>query len=383
MSTATVTCSVKFVQGVGSYTAAITCSKGSLWQIYDQDTGALTPSFATLKPVLELVVYGSKLNSSGSSTVTPAAFRAWINGEELFFSDTTNLCTNSSFLGVFKRILPTDSEGNGHYGLQIVKDFVGDLAFISPTIELAGQLPASLGVTDTWVKATTTISVKPGQSDVAQMSIYAASGDFTLEEEGETVVLAPTVYKGFTDVTSSCYYKWYKMGSTGEWSEITGSALQSIVATGATGLLVTRDDVDGMQAFLCRAFTDTTYANILCSAVQTVQDTKDEYYIDPNPTPADMIITNDDADRSQVVFAPKLMRYVSGVATAVSPQPQFLFYIHDALGNPLNEWQDGVEGDQGSDLEKYTAPLSSYTVTLAQCQQADGDVGVIIQTADS
>ena len=108
-------------------------------------------------------------------------------------------------------------------------------------------------------------------------------------------------------------------------------------------------------------------ANMLGFDFQTVIDASDPYDIEPNPTPADESISEDEAGNGTVTYTPKLI--VRGKSEAIDSK--FYFTLKSGSGVVLNT----------EAARKPTVQLSSFAVTRADCEHAGySSVALTIQS---
>lgn len=359
-TTASATRTIKFINKGGTYTAIIMSPSGDLIQEYDGDTtnlGTVSPDFSVLKPALYFVCTSSRV---AEGIATPTSINFYFNGALIEWSGNQSTGTHE---GLFEKISPSD--GQPYYGIRIVQNIVRASNFASATIKMDAAIGFANSVTTDRIQASYTIPIQKASATSYRVTIVAGDDkNFVITEKKGTCILKAMVYQGSTEITENVTYKWQTMKSTG-WEDIMGETAQT--------LTVQADNVWTYTEFR----VVVTIGSSELSDIQGVLDATDPYEINPNPNPSDETIT-EDGDRSKVTYTPIVVK--RGSSGNAMPGMTFYFIVRDAAGVILNKYQDGNSTE--SETEKTTANASSYDVTLAQCQQAGGDVALTIITAD-
>lgn len=348
MSIASASRTIKLIAKVGTYNPTIVAPNGDIYQEYEgtQDNpGAITPNFEATQPKLLFVCTSSRVSEG---IVTPNSMRYFFNNSEISFG--TDGVSTGSFAGYFKKIVP--DTGNQYYGLQLLKNIVQLAGYASVVIRMEAAVSYATQV-DT-LKADYRISVGKSTGTSYRVTIAAGDGNnFVLRQKGAQCILKAVTYQSGTELTSGLTYAWYKMTNVG-WYPISGQ-------TGQT-LTVTDNDVDTWGEF---QVVVSKGGNELGFDTQAVIDASDPYEIEPHPSPEDEAIYEDTNGNGQVTYTPVVVKRGS---TTKAFDSQFYFIAKDAAGNILNTTS--------------RTPASTFTVTRAMCQQAGGDIALVIMTAD-
>lgn len=372
MSTASASRTIKFLHRVGALNANIQCNYGDLFQRYKGTPTApqsVTPNFATIaqKPQLDFVVTSSRINASGNSLAEVSNFKAYVNGKQILFDSATkkstgiqtgSSSTSTDFAGCFELVEPSGAQL--YYGIKVIDNLVVPCAGVSPRITFEGKV--SLNNVSETVGADYTISLaeQTGASDTLAVITAGNLNGFTITNSsgaGSTVILKAMAYDGDgTAITSGLSYEWYKLdptvnGDNGPFAPLSGKTSQTLTVTAA--------DVDNETEYKVIVRKGSS---IIGSDVQKVSDTGDHLVIDPHPNPADETISDADGGNQSVTYTPAVMNIVNNAAEPGTWQ--FTFMLRDAAGVPLNT--------------DYNTPNTSFTVTLAQCQQGGSDLSLLI-----
>lgn len=175
---------------------------------------------------------------------------------------------------------------------------------------------------------------------------------FTLTDKGDSCVLKAVAWIGSDQLNAGQTYKWYTLQS-GSWVLLDGQTKQT--------LTVTNDMVDTTGQFKVEVFQN---GYLIGMDVQTVIDASDPFDILPNPNPENETI--EQGSGGSVTYTPILVKRGS---TTKFKDMKFFFVFTDSAGNILNP---------------DTAKVASYsgTVTEAMCEQASGNVAVVITTEE-
>lgn len=349
MSTASATRTIKFISKSGTYSALIMSPSGDLYQEYSETNGQvgnISPNFESTKPVLYFVCTSSRVSEG---IATPNAIEYYFNGTKITFSGDTSAGT---FAGMFKKISPSTTMGsNPYYGLQILKNIVSASNKAPANIKMVATI--SYGMQSDNIEASYTIPIQKAAGNSFRVTIMSGDNNyFVIREKGGNCKLKAVVYQAGTAITTGLSYVWEKMGQAG-WVELTGKTAQT--------LTVKDSDIDTYGEFRATVMQGNAE---LGKDIQGVMDASDPYVIDPMPNPEDETITEDASGNGQVVYTPQVVSR-GGTPLPAMSQPNFYFIVRDAVGNILNAASSG-------------APKASETVTRAQCQQAGGDVSIMI-----
>lgn len=343
MSVASATRTVKFITKAGTYTAVIMCPDGDVYQEYTgtQTEFTVSPNFEKTKPKLNFVCVSSRVAEGAS---TPESINFYFNDTKIEFNGDTS---TGIYAGYFKKIAPTGD--NPYYALQIVKNIVDLAGFANAVIKMVAVI--SYGTQSDTIQASYTIPIN--QSTGTAYRVTIAAGDtksFVITEKGGSCILKALAYQAGSLITKDLTYIWEKMGTSG-WVAVEGEAAQT--------LTVSSDDIDTYGEYRVRVLRSGVEIG---SDIQGVMDASDPYDIDPNPSPADEAITEDENGNGEVVYTPKVVK--RGTSVVALPDAKFFFVIKDAGGVYLN-----------SESERTTASATGK-VTRAQCLQAGGDVSI-------
>ena len=215
------------------------------------------------------------------------------------------------------------------------------------------------------VQAVYKIPVGPYTGVAYRVTIKAPENDthnFILNSKDDSCQLEAKATLGNETITTGLYYKWYRAtNSITGWEQITG----------ASGKIITvkASEVDCTREFMVEVYNDKAMGkdNLLGFDFVTVIDASDPYDIEPNPTPADESISEDEAGNGTVTYTPRLV--VRGKSEAV--ESKFYFTLKSGSGVVLN-----TEASR-----KPTVQLSSFAVTRADCIHAGySNVALTIQS---
>lgn len=350
MSIATAVGQVIFSQKAGVYMPAIMCDKGDLYQEYNGDSSNpvnVFPDFTTLLPVLSFVLTSSRV---AEGLVVPNSMKWFFNGIELTFgNDKVSTNSFSGETGHFEFISYQAGVQN-YYALRIKKNLVKAAGAAPCTIK--GEATVSVGNTSDKIQFVYTIPITYGVGNSKRVTIMAGDNKyFTLTEKGQSCILKAVARVGADEITSGLTYKWYKLVG-GSWSVISGQTAQT--------LTVTNDMVDTSGQFKAEVYQSGT---LIGMDVQTVMDVSDPLDIILNPVPEDETIQG---EGDTVVYTPILVKRGS---TTKYKDMKFFFTFMDSAGIVLNP---------------STASSAAYsgTCTYAMCDQAGGNVSVVITTEE-
>jgi hypothetical protein len=341
MSESQITRTVHFLAKGATYTAALIAPLGDIYQEYDEETLKVSPSFALSNPYLQFVCISSR---TVEGVVSLTNVKAYFNGTEITFSNGTS----TNFDGIFRLVAPSAS--NDYWKLIITANLAEKAGWSPATIKMTGKV--EYGTQADEVQAEYHVNIQKSTGSSTRVTIMAGDdNNFLITTKGATATLKAVVYVGETAVTDNLTYQWYKMTADG-WSELSGS-------TAAT-LTVKETDIETYCEY--RVIVSQNGVEI-GSDIQGVMDATDAYEIDPNPNPADETINEGAADTESggyVEYAPSLIDRKTNAKYTGSVK--YAFRVLDACGNILST-QIGVLATR---------------VTGSHCQQAGGDVAVVI-----
>ena len=352
MSLASTTRTIKFIAKSGTYTALIMCPQGDLyqeWEGTEGDVSKVFPNFEETKPILNFVCTSSRV---AEDVATPESMQYFFNGQKIEFSGDTSTGT---FAGVFKKVAP--SGDNVYYGLQILKNLVEISGYAPATIKMIATV--SYATQSDQIQAVYTIPIMKSTGKSTRVTI--AAGDdksFVIREKGGSCILKALAFQSYEPLTKNLTYKWQKMSPNG-WVDIEAQTAQT--------LTVSSSDVDTYGEFMV---TVSRGGAEIGKDIQGVMDASDPYDIDPNPTPADETISEDETGSGQVVYTPNIVK--RGTSEVAVPGAKFFFVVKDAAGVILSPEALGT-----------TEPSTTCTVTRAMCiQGGGGDLSITITSED-
>jgi len=218
---------------------------------------------------------------------------------------------------------------------------------------IKAEATIAVGNTSDKVQAVYNIPITVGVGNSKRVTIMAGDNKFfTLTDKGDSCVLKAVAWIGSDQLNAGQTYKWYTLQS-GSWVLLDGQTQQT--------LTVTNDMVDTTGQFKVEVFQD---GFLIGMDVQTVIDASDPFDILPNPNPENETI--EQGSGGSVTYTPILVKRGS---TTKFKDMKFFFVFTDSAGNILNP---------------DTAKVASYTgtVTEAMCEQASGNVAVVITTEE-
>lgn len=351
MSLASKVGQVVYQRKSGVYMPMLQCDKGDLYQEYQGDSQNptnITPDFSTLLPTLSYIITSSRV---ADGLVVPNLVKWFFNDTELTFG-SNNVSTNTfnGETGHFK-FLPYQMGTRNYYGLQILKNLVKASGAAPCTI--GAEATIAIGNTSDKVQCVCGIPITEGTSNAIRVTIQAGDNKyFTLTTNNDSCILQAVARIGSDEIASGLTYKWYSLVS-GAWKVISGQT--------GKNLTVTNDMVDSVNQFKVEVYQNDT---LIGSDVQTVTDASDPLDIIPNPIPENETI--EEGSDGTVVYTPILVK--RGQTTKFKDMT-FFFTFMDAAGIILNP--DTAE-----------TAAASGTVTEEMCQQASGNVAVVITTEE-
>jgi hypothetical protein len=343
MSKASASRNVTYIRKSGIYTTTIMSSSGDLWQEYTEsgDTMSVTPNWAELKPTLEMVVISSRV-ATGRTSVESNQITWYFNDTEIKF-DSAGKDTN--FGGIFLKVSGT-VDSKTVQKLQITDNIV-TIAGKSSCVIKAEVAIVEDSTSDT-LQATYTIPVQQSSGNSYRVTISAGDDkNFVIDEKDGTCVLKANVYFDGVLGTNAYTYQWYKLSGT-DWVA---------AGTGQT-ITVKEGSIDTYAEYKVEA---TLAGVVIGSDIQGVMDTTDPYIIAPTPTPQNEVIYDTWGAKEGITYNPKV---TTRGGTALTTQPTFDFKALDSYGNTLGSAENASE----------------FTVTKEMCEQAGGDVNLIINS---
>lgn len=362
MSSASKSTTINFIPKMGTFTPSIQSPDGDIYQEYQRNGDVVTvyPDFSQTQPKLYFVVISSR-TAEGIST--PTAMKYFFNDTEIPFNSAGK--STGLFDGLFEIIRPSASQL--YWGLKICNNLVKVSNYSGITIRMVGTITERSGqqeATDD-IQASYDIPVGPYTGVAYRVTIKAPANDthnFVLGSKDDSCQLEAKVTQGNETLTAGLYYKWYKaVNSITGWEQIAGAS--------AKILTVKASDVDCTREFMVEVYNDKAMGkdNMLGFDFQTVIDASDPYDIEPNPTPADESISEDESGNGTVTYTPRLI--VRGKSETIGSK--FYFTLKSGSGVVLNT----------EAARKPTVQLSSFAVTRADCEHAGySSVALTIQS---
>lgn len=362
MSSASKSVNITFVQKMGTFTPSIQSPDGDLYQEYQKNGDVVTvyPDFSATQPKLYFVVISSR---TADGVTTPVSMQYYFNDTEIPFNSAGK--STGLFDGLFEIIRPSASQF--YWGLKICNNLVKASNYASINIKMVGTVSERSNqqeITDK-VQAVYKIPVGPYTGVAYRVSIKAPENDthsFILNSKDDSCQLEAKVTQGNKTLTSGLYYKWYRaVNSITGWEQIANANSKTIT--------VSAKEVDCTREYMVEVYNDKSMSkdNMLGFDFQTVIDASDPYEIEPNPTPVDESIYEDEVGNGSVTYTPRLT--VRGKSEKVDTK--FYFTLKSASGVVLNTGAS----------RKPTVQLSSFAVTRADCIHAGySDVVLTIQS---
>ncbi len=347
MSTSSATAQVKFTKQSGTFYASIVSQYGDLFQQYTENAGAIavTPSYATLQPILEFVCISSRA-SLGEQKFESSQIQWYMNDTEITF---TNNVSTGVYEGLFKKVT-----SNGRQALQIVKDIAEAAGYASATIKAV----ATIFINNESDQIQATYSIQIGQKSGTSHKVVIASGDSnnfvitskTASATNNCVLKAQTYFNGeLMEDVSGLTYKWYKAdaSATDGFTLISGATSQTYTVKEA--------DIDTYAEFKVEVYANGA-SDPLGSDVQGVMDATDPYMVQTNPSPS----------TEEIVY---------GTGGTVTYTPKIVTRGGEALGKEV--LFDFVANDPTGLYRGSATNAKSFTVTEAMCN-AGGGTGIIV-----
>ena len=352
MSQASAVRQIQYVRQGSVYMPYLQSNMGDLFQEYQGTADApeaIAPDFATLQPVLSLIITSS-LVSQG--VVVPASVKWYFNGTELAFgSDKISTNTLGGETGHFENV-PYASGTQNYFALKIRKNLVK--ASGGAAVSIKAEATIAQGNTSDKIQAVYSIPITVGVGNSKRVTIMSPDGRFfTILEKGGSCQLKAVAWLGGDQLNT---------GLTYVWKRLVGGAWQVVAGQNGQTLTVSDDMIDTTGQFLVEVSQDGT---LIGTDVQTVVDASDPLDIIPNPNPESETI--EEGSGGSVTYTPILVKVKRGQTTKYK-DTQFYFTATDAAGNVLNP-------------STATTAQASFTVTEAMCQQASGNVSLTIMTA--
>ncbi len=230
-----------------------------LCQFYKKDTGTCVPdwSVAANQPVIYPV-----LRSQNEGTVKPvvASSDKWYyNGVEITFNASNVATAPAAIANRAKKV--TQSNGTINVpGLQIIGNLGSADNMDADTIRMTGAVEAS----GHSIAYDVSIGLDIAEySDSEYVGFLNATNGGIIDEEGETITITPSLYKGGSKMTSGYSVKWMKPPYTASHST-------------ASTLTVGRDDIDSRLDLMCQFIVDGA---VVDTRIITLSDEIDPYYI--------------------------------------------------------------------------------------------------------
>ena len=349
MSSASTTRTIKFISKAGTYTALIMCPTGDIYQEWEgtlQDITAIRPNFSVTKPTLYFICTSSRV---AEGVATPDNVDYYFNGTKITWSGDTSTGT---FAGLFKKIAPAGD--NLYYGLQIIANIAATAGYAPAVIKMVASI--SYGTQSDNIQASYTIPIQQATGSSYRVTIAAGdSKNFVITSKTGSCILQAKAYESGNEITQNLTYAWEKMGASG-WAIITGQTAQTLTVNAA--------DITTYGEYRVTVYRSGTEIG---KDIQGVMDASDPYDIDPHPSPEDEAITEDTTGNGVVTYTPVVVKRGTNTQALATT---FYFVIKDAAGVYLN-----------SDIDRST-DKASCDVTRAHCQQAGGDVSIVITAKD-
>lgn len=362
MSSASKSVNITFIQKMGTFTPSIQSPDGDLYQEYQKNGDVVTvyPDFSASQPKLYFVVISSR---TADGVTTPVSMQYYFNDTEIPFNSAGK--STGLFDGLFEIIRPSASQF--YWGLKICNNLVKASNYASINIKMVGTVSERSNqqeITDK-VQAVYKIPVGPYTGVAYRVSIKAPENDthsFILNSKDDSCQLEAKVTQGNKTLTEGLFYKWYRaVNSITGWEQISNANSKTIT--------VSAREVDCTREYMVEVYNDKSMSedNMLGFDFQTVIDASDPYDIEPNPTPVDASICEDEAGNGSVTYTPRMI--VRGKSDTIDTK--FYFTLKSASGVVLN-----TEASR-----KPTVQLSSFAVTRADCIHAGySDVALTIQS---
>lgn len=351
MSEASSVRQVVFLRKGSVYMPFLQSNMGDLYQEYQGTAGSptnISPDFSTLTPMLSYIITSSLV---AAGLVVPNSVKWYFNDTELIFgSDKVSTNSFNGETGHFQSV-PYQAGVQNYFALKIKKNLVK--ASGGAACNIKAEATIAVGNTSDKVQAVYNIPITVGVGNNKRVTIMAGDNKFfTLTDKGDSCVLKAVAWIGSAELNAGQTYKWYTLQS-GSWVLLDGQTQQT--------LTVTNDMVDTTGQFKVEVFQD---GFLIGMDVQTVIDASDPFDILPNPNPENETI--EQGSGGSVTYTPILVKRGS---TTKFKDMKFFFVFTDSAGNILNP---------------DTAKVASYsgTVTEAMCEQASGNVAVVITTEE-
>lgn len=349
MSEASVVRQVQYLRKGSVYMPYIQSNMGDLYQEFqgssDNPTN-VSPDFSTMQPILSYIILSSLL---ATGLVVPSSVKWYFNDTLLTFSGNVSTNKFNGETGHFKS-LPYQAGTRNYYGLQILKNLVK--AADGAACNIRAEATIAVGNTSDKVQSGYNIPITVGVGNSKRVTIMAGDNKFfTLLDKGDSCILKAVSWIGSDQLATSLTYKWYTLQS-GRWSLLSNSAQT---------LTVTNDMVDTAGQFKVEVYED---GSLIGMDVQTVIDASDPFDIIPNPDPENETI--EQGTGGTVTYTPILVKRGS---TTKYKDMKFYFTFTDSAGNVLNTGSNTVASYTG-------------TVTEDMCDQASGNVAVVITTSE-
>lgn len=369
MSQAQASITVKFNKRTGTISSYIASPAGDLFQQYEGAAAApskVSPDFelsSTTNPFYRpelLMVCGSSIVGQ---SLTLGRLDVYVNGLQAAFGAdnvSTGVGSTTAYAGCFEKTAS---------GIKILKNLVKDTAGSSVVIRMVRTV--GIGANSTDIEASYTIPITKGVGTGKRVTIAAGDAqNFTITARsgsGSSCTLKALVLVGGAIDPGAYAYQWQRFNpaaasAAGAWTDIAGANSQAFVVTEA---------MVSAHANFRVAVTEASGAEV-GSDVQEVVDLSDPLEVRIAADPADATIIDGDAARSEVKLTASVWDRESN--TRLTAFSQFYWLVADAAGNILNPYNDRTPAEEAAGA----LGNDTYYVTLAQAQQADGDVSVTV-----
>ena len=383
MSKAVAQSVIKYRVKSGVYTTHVVSPNGDLVQYYSgtqSDLGQIYMDFSAIKPKL----YLESISSRQLEAVKYVSdIEVKVNGIKMEFSASTHKNTTAfgTHTGQFT-LVKSNATLDYYDGIQINANLLEDSQFEPIVITMTGSV--LYGTQTDSLSASYTIPVMQYTGNSPLVTIKAGNfNNFTITkrstEDADKVFLVAKVYdiQSATEYTSGVTFEWQKAAATNEgWEAITQSGIIGTTSMSGDTLKIDHTMIAALGDF--RVIAKGSDGVILGTDTQQVIDATDELVINLHPTPADETIDEDVSGNGQVVYAPQVADRSTGEEK--TGQFAFKFSVKDAYGNPLNKWQNGADDELNEEMA--TTKQATYTVTRAQCQQANGNLSITVFAVD-
>lgn len=386
MSDSMLTYQCTMIKQLGTVTVMLRGAEGDIYQTYmGSDMTTVTPDLEATgltdsdRPVAKTVLMCSNpaVSATDLAGMIMASSYSWYwNGRKIHFgsdgkstglASTTNdsildSTTTAVFAGMFKIILPADSNPRAPYGgLMICKNYVAAALGTPPVVRAVFQIkPDQQSQTLETMQADMPLQIIQRQDGTAAAcSIYCDPGQsFNLSETNQSVTAKVKLWAGAdlsdTPIGSDHSVKWYLLDAGG-WQ------LQTTGVVGNT-FSIDRDMIAVTGTVKVEILLGT---QVLCADTQSITDESDAWEGEANPTPADGVFNYNDPAQTGVTFAPKLKNRKTGNYTTAFT---YSVVVMTPGGVILNN----------TSLNQGMASNQTYTVTKQMFDDCEGDAGPVV-----